>query len=68
MKAGKHKRIRKVQYSHYNKSYEQHPVIRLAGNYLDRMDFKIGDAIEVQIEKGYILITKVTSQESVTNA
>jgi hypothetical protein len=61
------KRRKKVYYA-YRSSTSQlaykkqsgkfHPVIHLAGNYLAESDFKIGDAIEVFIKPGEIVITK----------
>lgn len=52
------KRFLKIYYGHHSNSYKQHPVIRLAGKYLSAMDFKIGDKIEVTIEKNHIVIKK----------
>jgi hypothetical protein len=40
-----------------------YPVIHLAGNYLAESDFKIGDAIEVDMKPGKIVITKAPSRE-----
>jgi hypothetical protein len=37
---------------------KRYPVIHLAGNYLAESNFKIGDAIEVSLERGKIVITK----------
>ena len=39
------------------------PVIYLAGNYLAESDFKIGDAIEVYLTPGKIVITKAEMKE-----
>ena len=35
-----------------------YPVIHLAGNYLEESGFKVGDAIEVYMTPGKIVITK----------
>jgi hypothetical protein len=40
-----------------------YPVIHLAGNYLAESDFKIGDAIEVSLTPGKIVITKAERKE-----
>jgi hypothetical protein len=37
---------------------KRYPVIHLVGNYLAESDFKIGDAIEVYVKRGKIVITK----------
>jgi len=52
------KRLMKVYYNHYPEAKEPHPVIRLGGIYLSRLDFQIGDEIEVVVEPGKIVITK----------
>lgn len=61
---GESKRILKVYRGSYclrfGRIYKAHPVIRLGGLYLSALDFKIGDMIEVQTERGKIVITKVT--------
>jgi len=48
----------KVYYGHHG-NYTQHPVIRLGGKYLSLQDFKIGDKVEVTLEPGRIVITKL---------
>ena len=53
------KRRLKVYYGHHSNSYGQHPVIRLAGKYLSKLDFKIGDTVEITMELGRISITKL---------
>jgi hypothetical protein len=53
----------KVYYGHHA-NYPRHPVIRLGGNYLTLQDFKIGDLVEVTLEAGRILITKIPSEKS----
>jgi hypothetical protein len=60
------KRRKKVYYSFRHSrsplankpSGKLYPVIHLAGNYLAESDFKIGDAIEVSLKRGKIVITK----------
>lgn len=53
------KRKLKVYYGHHGNSYKQHPVIRLAGQYLSKLDFKIGDIVEITEENQKITITKL---------
>lgn len=52
------KRILKVCYGYHRCSNRKHPVINLGGFYLSQMDFKVGDIVEVVIEKGQIVIKK----------
>ena len=54
----------KVYYGHHANSFKPHPFIRLAGKYLSVFDFKIGDEVEVMIEAGRIVITKLSSNET----
>jgi hypothetical protein len=62
----KPKRRKKVYYSFRHSTSrlankpngKLYPVIHLAGNYLAESDFKIGDAIEVSVKPGEIVITK----------
>jgi hypothetical protein len=56
------KRRLKVYYGHHSNSYTQHPVIRLAGKYLSKLDFKIGDTVEIVMELGRISITKLPKE------
>jgi hypothetical protein len=56
------KRRLKVYYGHHGNSYRQHPVIRLAGKYLSKLDFKIGDTVEITMELGRISITKLPTE------
>jgi hypothetical protein len=56
------KRRLKVYYGHHGNSYKQHPVIRLAGEYLKNSDFKIGDTVEITVELGRINITKLPNE------
>jgi hypothetical protein len=48
-----------ISHAEYRKqSGKPYPVIHLAGNYLAESDFKIGDAIEVYLKPGEIIIKK----------
>jgi Toxin SymE, type I toxin-antitoxin system len=67
----KPKRKKKVYYS-YRPSTSRiankppgklYPVIHLAGNYLAESGFKVGDAIEVYMKPGKIVITKAPLKE-----
>jgi len=53
------KRKQKVYYQHYGCRGSKHPLIRIAGQYLKRFDFNVGDIIEVDIGSGQIIIKKV---------
>jgi hypothetical protein len=55
----KNTRRLKVYYGHHSNSYKPHPYIRLAGKYLTMFDFKIGDFIELDLDDGLIIITRV---------
>jgi hypothetical protein len=65
------KRRKKVYYAYrhstsrcvYNRSGKHYPVIHLAGNYLAESDFKIGDAIDIALSLGKIVITKAEVKE-----
>ena len=57
------KRIMTVYYGHHSNSYKRHPVIRLAGEYLSNVDFKIGDKIEISMEINCIVINKVPKKQ-----
>jgi len=53
------KKVRKVQYGYYeDKTSKPHPVIRIAGKYLERFGFKIGDVVTVEIENGKIMVRR----------
>ena len=52
------KRTLKVYYGYHSNSCKRHPVIRLAGKYLLKLNFKVGDSIELKMESGRIVITK----------
>ncbi len=56
------KRFLKIYYSHHGNSYKPRPFIRLCGDYLFDFNFRIGDTVEVKIEKECITITKVTTK------
>ncbi len=47
----------KVYYGHHG-NYRRHPVIRLGGNYLEKMNFKVGDFIDIYIEENKIVIVR----------
>lgn len=50
---------RKIYYGYYpNGNSGPHPVIRLAGKYLEGFGFKIGESITVIIDSSQIVITK----------
>lgn len=53
----------KIYYG-YTNTYQRHPVIRIGGHYLSKMDFKIGDKIVVSIQKNEISIKKVLPSEA----
>ena len=52
------KRIR-VHYGHYKGWRNHYPVIRIGGKYLAKLNFDIGDTVEVTLEKDRITIAKV---------
>lgn len=61
------RKFRKVQYGYYSsrtlddeKSSAPHPVIRIAGKYLEKFGFRIGDAITVEIADGRIEVMKIS--------
>ncbi len=53
------KRTYKVYYGNYTYTNERHPLIRLKGKYLNDLNFKIGDELEITFEKKRIVIEKV---------
>lgn len=59
MKNSTSKRILKVCYGHYSYSSKRHPVINLGGKYLTMFDFKIGDFVEITLNKGCITIVNI---------
>lgn len=54
----------KIYYSYHSRSCKRLPMIRLCGHYLEKMDFKIGDRIEITVEKNEISIRKVLPSEA----
>jgi hypothetical protein len=59
------RRLRKVQYAYYDHGSDApHPVIRIAGRYLEKFGFRIGDTITVVIGNGAISISKLSESES----
>ncbi len=69
--AEKPKRRKKVYYSFRHSTSrlankpkgKRYPVIHLEGNYLAESDFKIGDAIDIVLSSGKIVITKAQVRE-----
>ena len=58
------RKLRKVQYGHYeDKAAKPHPVIRIAGKYLERFGFRIGDTVEVEIADGRIMVQKLSEPD-----
>ena len=58
------KKVRKVQYGHYeDKAAKPHPVIRIAGKYLEKFGFRIGDAITVEIADGRIMVRRLAEPD-----
>ena len=58
------RKLRKVQYGHYeDKAAKPHPVIRIAGKYLERFGFRIGDMVEVEIADGKIMVRKLAESD-----
>jgi len=58
MSDGTSKRRLKIYYGFHSNSDKQRPVIRLCGDYLSKMDFNIGDMVEITVNKECITITK----------
>jgi hypothetical protein len=58
---GSSKRYYKVYYGNYTYTNERHPLIRLKGKYLNDLNFKIGDVIEITFEDNRIIIEKVVN-------
>ena len=58
------RKLRRVQYGHYeDKAAKPHPVIRIAGKYLERFGFRIGDTVEVEIGDGRIMVRKLSDPD-----
>lgn len=53
------KRTYKVYYGNYPYTNERHPLIRLKGKYLNELNFKIGDVLEITFERKRIVIEKL---------
>ena len=54
----------KVYYGFHGPPYKQHPVIRIAGNYLSKMGFRIGDHVEITMEENRIVISKLLEKQN----
>jgi len=48
----------KVYYAHRKRAYTRYPVIRIGGDYLSKMGFRIGDILFVKLEVDKLVITK----------
>lgn len=48
----------KISYGYHGPPYVKHPVLRIAGKYLEKMGFNIGDEVEINIGAGRITIDK----------
>ena len=59
MSAAVNTRRLKIYYGYHGNSNKKRPYIRLCGDYLSQMDFKIGDEIEITIDQNRILISKL---------
>ena len=58
------RKLRKVQYGHYeDKAAKPHPVIRIAGKYLEKFGFRIGDVVEVEIADKKIMVRKLAEPD-----
>lgn len=56
----KEKKIRKIKvYGQSGYNYQEVPTIILKGKWLDELDFRIGNPIEVYVDKGIITIKKM---------
>jgi hypothetical protein len=54
----------KVYYQHYGRNGNTHPFIRIAGQYLKRFGFNVGDIIEVNVGNNHITIKKCIMEPS----
>ena len=63
MNAAKNKRRLKIYYGYHGNSNKKRPYIRLCGDYLSQMDFKIGDEIEITMEQNCISISKIPQEK-----
>ncbi len=58
------RRVRKVQYGYYDHGSDApHPVIRIAGKYLEKFGFRIGEPIEVEIADGKIMVRRLAEPD-----
>lgn len=63
MKEHSNPKLRKVYYEFYPYEYTKpHPLIKIAGKYLEVFGFKIGDTIKVQLEPDRILIERIDGE------
>jgi hypothetical protein len=53
----------KVYSGRHTGSYKARPYIRLCGDYLQQMNFSIGDFVEIQIEHSRIVIQKIEPKD-----
>jgi hypothetical protein len=53
------KRQLKITYSYHGNSTKKRPFIRLCGDYLSKMDFRVGDRVEIVMEQNQIIINKI---------
>lgn len=54
------RRLRRVFSEYYGADFDNaHPMIRIRGKHLATLGFHVGDTIEVQLEFGRIIISKV---------
>jgi hypothetical protein len=54
----------KVYSGHHGPPYKQHPVIRIAGQFLVKQGFKIGDEIEIEMDGNVLTVKKVIKQNT----
>jgi hypothetical protein len=59
------KRRLKISYGYHGNSFKKRPFIRLCGDYLSKMDFKIGDRIEISMQQDCILISKIPQEKNI---
>ena len=64
MSASANKRRLKIYYGYNGKSNKKLPYIRLCGDYLSQMNFKIGDEIQIIVEQNHIFISKVLPKQT----
>ena len=59
MKKYPNDKLLKVSYGYHSNSCKKRPSIRLCGDYLSALDFKVGDTIKLTASEGEIVISKV---------